>query len=82
MTTPPPLDPMTMFFLGGIRMAALVEFMELSGLQPDVFAACLDRAADAARRRTLPEAEAEILQRAALVAEEEARQIRMSRART
>lgn len=80
MTTP--LDPMTMFFLGGIRMAALVEFLELSGLQPDVLAACLDRAADAARRRQAPEAESEPLQRAIRVAEEEARQIRLSRARS
>lgn len=82
MTTPSPIDPMTVYFLGGIRLAALMEFLEISGLKSDVYAACLDRAADAAKRREAPENDMECLRRAILLAEEEGRQIRLSRART
>lgn len=70
---------MTLFFLDGIRQAALVEFIERMGWPVDVFANSLDRAADEASRRTVAEAEADALRQAVAMAAEQARQLRLAR---
>ena len=44
----PTLDTLTLFFLDGIRQAALIELFERMGWPVDVFANSLDRAADEA----------------------------------
>lgn len=72
------LDPMTLFFLDGIRQAALVEFIERMGWPVDVFANSLDRAADEASRRAVSETEAAALRKAVAMASEQARQLRLA----
>lgn len=73
------LDPMTLFFLDGIRQAALIEFIERMGWPVDIFANSLDRSADEASRRKVLDSEAESLKRAVAMATEQARQLRLSR---
>lgn len=75
----PTLDPMTLFFLGGIRQAALVELIERMGWHVDVFANSLDRAANEASGREVAEGEREALRQAVAIASEEARQLRLGR---
>ena len=75
----PTLDTLTLFFLDGIRQAALIELFERMGWPVDVFANSLDRAADEAGRRTVPETDREPLRQAVAMAAEQARQLRLAR---
>lgn len=77
MKSPDTLDPLTVFFLDGIRQTALVETFARMGWPTDVFANSLDRAAAEAASRTVSQIEVEPLRRAAAIAAEQARQLRL-----
>lgn len=78
MNQTPPLDPWTSFFLDGIWKQALADFIHRSGLQVDVMAGALDRAAQAAEHRDHAEDQREGLRQAIAIAQNEARQMRLT----